>query len=286
MFLGPTGVGKTETARALAEFLFNDENALVRLDMSEYMEKHTVSKMIGSPPGYVGYEEGGQLTDKIRRRPYSVILLDEIEKAHPEVFNILLQILEDGRLTDAKGRVASFKNAILIMTSNIGSEHIAEMSSLGFLGEGKETERQSLKEKVMEALKESFRPEFLNRVDEIIIFNYLGKLEIRKIVELELEKVAGRLKNKKIKIKVSEKAKALLAERGFDPNLGARPLKRVIQREVLNPLSLKIVTGLVKENDEILVDVEEDKIVIRTPYDLIKIKKSKPEAKVGAGRPK
>jgi ATP-dependent Clp protease ATP-binding subunit ClpB len=269
MFLGPTGVGKTETARALAEFLFNDENALVRLDMSEYMEKHTVSKMIGSPPGYVGYEEGGQLTDKIRRRPYSVILLDEIEKAHPDVFNILLQILEDGRLTDAKGRTASFKNTILIMTSNIGSEHIAKMGSLGFLGEESE-ETQNLKEKVMEALKEEFRPEFLNRIDEIIIFNYLRKPEIKKIVDLELKKVASRLQNKNIEIKVTEKAKEFLAEEGFDPNLGARPLKRVIQRLVLDPLSLRIVAGEIKEKERIQVDFQDGKIVFLTSKDLIK----------------
>jgi len=275
MFLGPTGVGKTETARALAEFLFNDENALVRLDMSEYMERHTVSKMIGAPPGYVGYEEGGQLTDKIRRRPYSVVLLDEIEKAHPEVFNILLQILEDGRLTDAKGRVASFKNSILIMTSNIGSEHIAKMGSLGFLDQKEESERKSLKEKVMEALKEEFRPEFLNRIDEIIIFNYLGKPEIKKIVDLELQKVAERLKNKKIEIKVTEGAKELLAEQGFDPNLGARPLKRIIQKLVLDPLSLKIVGGKVLEGEKVMVDLENEKIIFRTPRDLIKVSSQK-----------
>jgi len=280
IFLGPTGVGKTETARALAEFLFNDENALIRLDMSEYMERHTVSKMIGSPPGYVGYEEGGQLTDKIRRRPYSVILLDEIEKAHPDVFNILLQILEDGRLTDAKGRVASFKNAILIMTSNIGSEYIAKMGAMGFLGEKEEGERKNLKEKVIEALKEEFRPEFLNRIDEIIIFNYLRKPEIKKIVDLELEKVANRLKNKNIEIKVTEKAKELLTERGFDPNLGARPLKRVIQKLVLDPLSLRIVADEIKENDKIVVDLEDNKIVFRTPKDLIKTQKEKKGEKV------
>ncbi len=280
MFLGPTGVGKTETARALAGFLFNDENALIRLDMSEYMEKHTVSKMIGSPPGYVGYEEGGQLTEKIRRRPYSVILFDEIEKADPEVFNILLQILEDGRLTDAKGRVASFKNAILIMTSNIGSEYIAKMGSLGFLGEKDESEKRSLKEKVLESLKENFRPEFINRIDEIIIFNYLGKPEIKRIVELELKKVADRLKNKKIGIRVSEKAKELLAERGFDSNLGARPLKRVIQKEVLDPLAVKIVTGLVREGDEVNVDTEDSKIVIRVPNELLKFKKTKKSEKI------
>ncbi len=280
IFLGPTGVGKTETARALAEFLFNDENALIRLDMSEYMERHTVSKMIGSPPGYVGYEEGGQLTDKIRRRPYSVILLDEIEKAHPDVFNILLQILEDGRLTDAKGRVASFKNAILIMTSNIGSEYIAKMGAMGFLGEREEGERKNLKEKVIEALKEEFRPEFLNRIDEIIIFNYLQKPEIKKIVDLELEKVANRLKNKNIEIKVTEKVKELLAEQGFDPNLGARPLKRVIQKLVLDPLSLKIVAGEIKENDKIVVDLEGNQIVFRTPKDLIKTQKERKGEKV------
>ncbi|MFH1656402.1 MAG: AAA family ATPase [Candidatus Nealsonbacteria bacterium] len=273
MFLGPTGVGKTETARALAEFLFNDENALIRLDMSEYMEKHTVSKMIGSPPGYVGYDEGGQLTEKIRRRPYSVILLDEIEKANPDVFNILLQILEDGRLTDAKGRTASFKNAIFIMTSNIGSEYIAQMGSLGFFGEQVNGEKQSLKEKVMDSLKDGFRPELLNRIDEIIIFNYLGKPEIKKIVDLELEKVVQRLKNKNIGIKTSEKAKIILANQGFDQNLGARPLKRVIQREVLDPLSLKIVSGLVKKGDQVIIDADKDKIVIATPFELMKNRK-------------
>ena len=271
MFLGPTGVGKTETARALAEFLFNDENALVRLDMSEYMEEHTVSKMIGSPPGYVGYEEGGQLTEKIRRRPYSVVLLDEIEKAHPKVFNILLQILEDGRLTDAKGRTCSFKNTILIMTSNVGSNIIAQEASLGFLGgDEKISQREALKEKVMTALKENFRPEFLNRIDEIIIFNYLGKPEIKKIVDLELAKVAQRLESKKIEIKVTESAKEFLAEKGFDQNLGARPLKRVIQRQVLDPLSLKIVSGQVREGERVVVDLEADKIIFRTAKDLIK----------------
>jgi len=271
MFLGPTGVGKTETARALAEFLFNDENALVRLDMSVYMERHTVSKMIGSPPGYVGYEEGGQLTEKIRRRPYSVVLLDEVEKAHPEVFNILLQILEDGRLTDAKGRTASFKNAILIMTSNVGSDIIAKESALGFVGGDEEkSARESLREKVMAALKENFRPEFLNRIDEIIIFNYLGRPEIKKIVELELQKVANRLQGKSIEIKVNESAKEFLAERGFDPNLGARPLKRVIQKQVLDPLSLKIVAGEVKEGERVIVDLEAGRIIFRTAKDLIK----------------
>jgi ATP-dependent Clp protease ATP-binding subunit ClpB len=280
MFLGPTGVGKTETARALAEFLFNDENSLIRLDMSEYMEEHTVSKMIGSPPGYVGYEEGGQLTEKIRRRPYSIILFDEIEKANPKVFNILLQILEDGRLTDAKGRTASFKNAILIMTSNVGSEHIAKMGALGFLGEKKEEEKDNLKDKVLNSLRESFRPEFLNRIDEIIIFNYLGKEEISKIVELELKKVSDRLEAKNIVIKVSDAVKLFLAEKGFDQNLGARPLRRVIQREVLNPLSLKIVSGELMEGERVTIDIEGGKVIFKTQNGAIKPEKQKEKVSV------
>lgn len=273
MFLGPTGCGKTHTARALAEFLFNDENALIRLDMSEYMEKHTVSKMIGSPPGYVGYEEGGQLTEKIRRRPYSVVLLDEIEKADPEVFNILLQILEDGRLTDAKGRVASFRNAILIMTSNVGSEYISKMAPMGFLGEKERETHQSLKDKVMEALKEQFRPEFLNRIDETIIFNYLGKEEIKQIVDLELSNVIERLKKKGIKISFHFSAKKLLAEKGFDPNFGARPLKRVIQRLVLDPLALKIVAGQFQEGQQVIVRAERGKIVFNEGREFVMARK-------------
>ncbi len=275
MFLGPTGVGKTETAKALAEFLFNDENALVRLDMSEYMEKHTVSRILGSPPGYVGYEEGGQLTEKIRRRPYSVVLLDEIEKAHPEVFNILLQILEDGRLTDAKGRTASFKNAILIMTSNIGSDVIAKEAALGFSARpDEENGKEKIHDKVMAVLKESFRPEFLNRVDEIVIFNYLGKSEIKKIVDLELQKVDKRLGSKNIRVIVSDPAKELLSRRGFDSNLGARPLRRVIQKLVLDGLALKIVSGEIKEGDSVLVDAENDEIVVKAPVREIKTRKT------------
>jgi len=269
IFLGPTGVGKTETARAVAEFLFNNRNALVRLDMSEYMEKHSVSKMIGSPPGYVGYEEGGQLTDKIRRRPYSVILLDEIEKAHPEVFNILLQILEDGRLTDAKGRVASFKNTIIIMTSNTGSEYISKMGSLGFLEEGEGISKRSLEEKVMEALKEDFRPEFLNRIDEIVIFNYLTEDNISKILDLELKRVSDRLKNKNIAVKFSSDCRKLLLRQGFDHDLGARPLKRMIQKKVLDILAYEIVSGRIGEGAEIMIDAEDDKVIIRKPSDLM-----------------
>jgi len=277
MFLGPTGVGKTETARALAEFLFNSESALIQLDMSEYMERYTVSKIIGSPPGYVGYEEGGQLTEKIRRRPYSVVLLDEIEKANPEVFNILLQILEDGRLTDAKGRTASFKNAILIMTSNVGSEYVTKMGTLGFL-ENK-TEKENLKEKVMESLKDNFRPEFLNRIDEIIIFNYLGKEEIKKIVELELGKVNRRLQAKGGEIRVDEAAKKLLIEKGFDPNLGARPLKRVIQRLILNPLALKIVSGEIKEGETVVAGAKDNEITLKSVQEIIKESSGKSKKK-------
>jgi len=282
LFLGPTGVGKTETARALAEFLFNDEKALVRLDMSEYMERHTVSKMIGSPPGYVGYEEGGQLTEKIRRRPYAVILLDEVEKAHPEVFNILLQIFEDGRLTDSKGRIVSFKNTIIIMTSNVGSDYINKMSAIGFNTREDLAQKESMKEKTMEALKEQFRPEFLNRIDEIIIFNYLRKPEIKKIVELELIKVEKRLKTKNINIRISDKAKELLANKGFDPNLGARPLKRVIQRLILDPLSLKIVTNEIKEGDNIIIDTKDSKIIFEMPTLLMRPQKVSKPAKVNS----
>ena len=275
LFLGPTGVGKTEMAKALAEFLFNDENSLIRMDMSEYMEKHTVSKLIGSPPGYVGYDEGGQLTEQIRRRPYSVVLFDEIEKADYEVFNILLQILEDGRLTDAKGRVASFKNTIVIMTSNAGSQYISQMAPIGFLDDRKRKTQEALKEKVRDALKEQFRPEFLNRIDEIIIFDYLGKKEIRQIVDLELAKVIERLKKKSIKIEFSKKAKELLAEKGFDPNLGARPLKRIIQKLILDPVSLKIVTGSVGEGHQVIVDAEQGKIIFTGGQKFLKTKKAK-----------
>ncbi len=265
LFLGPTGVGKTETARALAEFLFDDEKAMIRLDMSEYMERHTVSKIIGSPPGYVGYEEAGQLTEKVRRRPYSVILLDEVEKAHPEVFNILLQIFEDGRLTDSKGRMVSFKNAIIIMTSNLGSDYINKMSSIGFTTREEIAERESMREKILETLKEQFRPEFINRIDEIIIFNYLKKKEIKEVVDLELAKVEKRLKAKEIIIKISDEAKELLVKEGFDPNLGARPLKRVIQRLILDPLSIKIVTNEISEGSRVLIDEENGKITFEMP---------------------
>jgi len=252
---------------------------MIRVDMSEYMEKFDVSKMIGSPPGYVGYDEGGQLTEKVRRRPYSVILLDEIEKAHPEVFNILLQVLEDGRLTDSKGRVVSFKNTILIMTSNIGSDIIAKEAPLGFIDDGKLSQKEGLKDKIQSALKDKFKPEFINRVDEIVIFDYLGAEEIKQIVDLELNKVQKRLGKKDIKIIVSEKAKQSLARQGFDPNLGARPLKRIIQKLILNPMALKIVTDEIKDGDTISIDADKDDIAIKTISN--SKKKAKP-VKVGA----
>ncbi len=284
LFLGPTGVGKTETARALAEFLFDDEKAMIRLDMSEYMERHTVSKIIGSPPGYVGYEEAGQLTEKVKRRPYSVILLDEIEKAHPDVFNILLQIFEDGRLTDSKGRMVSFKNTIIIMTSNLGSDYINKMSSIGFNTKEEIAERESMKEKILDSLKEQFRPEFLNRIDEIVIFNYLKKEEIKNIVDLELSKVEKRLEAKEIGVKVSEKAKEFLAKEGFDPNLGARPLKRVIQRLILDPLSIKIVTGEITSGNRVLIDEKDGVVVFEVPKLLPRMQNLKELEKMSAKR--
>ena len=245
IFLGPTGVGKTELARALAEFLFDDERAMVRLDMSEYMERHSVARLIGAPPGYVGFEEGGQLTEAIKRRPYSIILLDEIEKAHPDVFNVLLQVLDDGRLTDGQGRTVDFRNTVIIMTSNLGSQAIMEYSG----------DYQKIEEKIREILKQHFRPEFLNRIDEIIIFKPLTKEALLKIVEIQILNLAKRLAEKKLKIKLSERAKELLAEKGYDPVFGARPLKRTIQREIENPLSMKILKGEFSEGNKIFVDV-------------------------------
>jgi len=264
IFMGPTGVGKTELALALAEFMFGNENAIIRLDMSEYMEKHATAKMIGSPPGYVGHDEGGQLTEMVRRRPYSIILLDEIEKAHPEVFNILLQILDRGRLTDAKGRKVDFKNTIIIMTSNIGSEYLQKIAEFGFVKTTNAKKRvQTQKDKVRDALKDHFKPEFLNRLDEIVVFNGLGKKEVEKIVNLQLKEVSRRLENKKIKIFVSAKAKKILAKRGFDPQFGARPLKRVIQRLILDPLAKLMVEEGVKPKDKVKVDAVNKEIKLK-----------------------
>ena len=250
IFMGPTGVGKTELARALAEFLFDDEQAMIRIDMSEFMEKHSVARLIGAPPGYVGYEEGGFLTEAVRRRPYSIILMDEIEKAHPEVFNILLQILDDGRLTDGHGRTVDFKNTVVIMTSNIGSQWITDL---------REKDYEEMRRRVMEAVRAHFKPEFLNRVDELIIFHGLGIEEIKAIVEIQVKKLEQRLLERRIQLKMTEKAKEWLAKEGFDPAYGARPLKRVIQKEIQDKLALKILEGKFKEGDTIAVDVEDKK---------------------------
>jgi len=266
MFLGPTGVGKTELTKALAEFMFNDDKALIRVDMSEYMEKHSVSKMIGSPPGYVGYEEGGSLTEKIRHRPYSVVLFDEIEKAHPEVFNILLQVLDEGRLTDAKGRVVNLRNSVVILTSNVGSEYIHRMERMGFGdGSGEVGEYANLKDKVMESLRERFRPEFLNRLDEIIVFKVLAHEAIKKIVEIQVENVKKRLAEKEIQLHIADEVFAYLAKEGYNPQYGARPLKRLIQNKILTPVATFMISRGVMEggtvsvtmrNNEIAIDVE------------------------------
>ena len=257
LFLGPTGVGKTELTRALAEFLFNSDKSLIRVDMSEYMEKHSVSKMIGSPPGYVGYDEGGGLTELVRHRPYSVILFDEIEKAHPEVFNILLQVLDNGRLTDAKGRTVNFKNCVVIMTSNIGAEHIDRMSSLGFgsgISVSENDKYEQAKGKVMDALKEYFRPEFLNRLDDIVLFNILSKGAVREIVHMQVKLVADRLLEKQITLTLSEAAIEHLAKEGYNPQYGARPLKRLIQAKILTPVANMMVARGVMEGGSVAVD--------------------------------
>jgi ATP-dependent Clp protease ATP-binding subunit ClpB len=245
LFLGPTGVGKTELARALAAFLFDDERAMVRIDMSEYMEKHAVSRLIGAPPGYVGYEEGGQLTEAVRRRPYCVILLDEVEKAHPDVFNVLLQILDDGRLTDGQGRTVGFKNAVVIMTSNVGGQWLAEAKN--------EAEARA---KVMESLRAQFRPEFLNRIDDILIFHRLSAEDIFRVVDIQMEVLAKRLADRKIRLTLTPKAKELLAREGYDPDYGARPLKRAIQKRVVDALAKKVLAGEFREGDALEADAD------------------------------
>jgi ATP-dependent Clp protease ATP-binding subunit ClpB len=269
IFLGPTGVGKTELAKALAAFMFNEDAALVRLDMSEYMEKHSTSKIIGSPPGYVGYEEGGQLTEIVRRKPYCVLLFDEIEKAHPDTFNLLLQILDDGQLTDAKGRKVNFKNTIIIMTSNIGSDFILNAGqtkqAMGFEdGETTPSQEDETRDHVMRLLKDHFRPEFLNRIDDTIVFHGLKQEQIEKIVELQLHIVSTRLKEQRsITITITEAAKKLLADQGYDPAYGARPLKRVIQSLILDPLALKIVSGEIGEDTEVAIGAKGDEITLK-----------------------
>ncbi|HVL92693.1 MAG TPA: AAA family ATPase, partial [Acidimicrobiales bacterium] len=263
IFLGPTGVGKTELAKALAEFLFGDESAIIQLDMSEYMEKHTVSRLVGSPPGYVGYEEGGQLTEAVRRKPFSIVLFDEIEKAHPDVFNTLLQILEDGRLTDAQGRSVDFKNTVLIMTSNLGTADLRK-ASIGFAKTSEAVTYERMKEKVNEALKQHFRPEFLNRIDETIVFHELTKDEVTEIVDLMIRRVREQLEGQGLGLELTQAAKLRLAEKGYDPTLGARPLRRAIQNMIENPLSERILVKDFAAGTTIIADVEDDEIVFRS----------------------
>jgi ATP-dependent Clp protease ATP-binding subunit ClpB len=257
IFLGPTGVGKTELARALAEFLFDDERAMIRLDMSEYMEKHTVARLIGAPPGYIGYDEGGQLTEAVRRRPYAVLLLDEIEKAHPDVFNVLLQLLDDGRLTDGQGRVVDFRNTLVIMTSNLGSHLIA-----GLAEDADEATLARMRRSVLDEVRNHFRPEFLNRVDELILFSRLDRSQLREIVGIQLRSLRDRLAARKLQLDVTDAAVDLLASEGYDPVYGARPLKRLIQRRLQDPIAMAILEGRFREGDTVSVDAEGENFVI------------------------
>jgi ATP-dependent Clp protease ATP-binding subunit ClpC len=263
VFIGPSGVGKTELAKALASFMFGDEEALVRIDMSEYREQHTVSRLFGAPPGYVGYEEGGQLTEAVRRRPYRVILFDEIEKAHPEVWNALLQILDDGRLTDGQGKIVDFRNTVLIMTSNLGTEYINKGGTLGFLAS--DNEERDNHEKIDKALKSTFRPEFINRIDEIIMFSPLSVEQMKDIVDLQMTEVRERLKEHGLSVDITEEARTWLANEGFDPAFGARPLRRALQKYVESPLSVSLLSGEFKDADLVLIDYdkENNKIVFR-----------------------
>ena len=264
IFLGPSGVGKTELTKALAQFMFNDDRALIRVDMSEYMERHSVSKLIGSPPGYVGYDESGQLTEAVRHRPYAVVLFDEIEKAHPEVFNMLLQVIDEGRLTDGKGRVVNFKNTIIILTSNIGSQFVEKMESIGFSNNSDKEDYSNMKDKVMEAMKDHFRPEFINRLDEIIIFDILSPEAIKEIVNLRIKVVKDRLLAKDIDFKISDEALSYLAKEGYNPHYGARPLNRLIQNKILNPVAYYIISNDVKKGDTVFVSVKNNELLIQT----------------------
>jgi ATP-dependent Clp protease ATP-binding subunit ClpB len=260
IFMGPTGVGKTELARALAEFLFDDENAMVRIDMTEYMEKHTVARLIGAPPGYVGYEEGGQLTEAVRRRPYSVVLFDEIEKAHHDVFNVLLQVLDDGRLTDGQGRTVDFTNSVVIMTSNIGSPIIQEFFTSGKLSASDKLEMERL---VQIELKAHFRPEFLNRIDDLIVFHSLTEEQLNQIVEIQLKRLEKRLSQQNLHLELDKSARKLLAKEGYDPQFGARPLKRAIQDRLLDPLALKLLDGEIKPGDNVKVTASDGELVLQ-----------------------
>jgi ATP-dependent Clp protease ATP-binding subunit ClpB len=270
IFLGPTGVGKTELTKALGNFMFNDDKAIIRVDMSEYMERHSMSKLIGSPPGYVGYDESGQLTEAVRHRPYAVVLFDEIEKAHPEVFNLLLQVIDEGRLTDGKGRVVNFKNTIIILTSNIGSQFIEKMESVGFSNNGAMQDYSNMKDKVMEAMKDNFRPEFINRLDEIIVFDILSPSAIEQIVKLRIEVVRERLHAKGIGLEISSDALAYLGKEGYDPHYGARPLNRLIQNKILNPVASFIISNGIKKGSTVYVGVKNNEIVIDTKKSKIK----------------
>jgi ATP-dependent Clp protease ATP-binding subunit ClpC len=263
IFLGPTGVGKTELARALAEAMFGDEDAMIRIDMSEYMEKHSTSRLVGSPPGYVGYEEGGQLTEKVRRKPYSVVLFDEIEKAHPEVFNILLQVLEDGRLTDGKGRTVDFRNTIIIMTSNVGASTIRKNARMGFtVGDPVKDEYEQMKSNVMDELKKTFRPEFLNRIDDVIVFHPLREEHLEQIVSLMVEELRKRLKEQQIDFTLTDAAKKHLAKEGFDPQYGARPLRRAIQKQIEDRLSEELLSGKIQRGDSVVIDLKDGELVV------------------------
>lgn len=265
IFLGPTGVGKTELARALAEAMFGDENAVIRIDMSEYMEKHSTSRLVGAPPGYVGYDEGGQLTEKVRRKPYSVVLLDEIEKAHPEVFNVLLQVLEDGRLTDSKGRTVDFRNTLIIMTSNVGADQIKRNSTLGFTAaQDGGRDYQNMKDKVLAELKKSFRPEFLNRIDETIVFHPLEEKHIAQIVTLMADELRKRLKEQEIQFELTEAAASFLAKEGFDPQYGARPLRRAIQKHIEDRLSEELLIGKISKGHSLVIDEKDGELVVST----------------------
>jgi ATP-dependent Clp protease ATP-binding subunit ClpB len=254
LFLGPTGVGKTELAKALADYLFDDERAVVRVDMSEYQERHSVSRLVGAPPGYVGYDEGGQLTEAVRRRPYSVVLLDEMEKAHADVFNVLLQLLDDGRLTDGQGRTVDFRNSIVIMTSNLGSAVFNDPSM----------DRDKQRQAVLDDVRGFFRPEFVNRIDEIVVFEPLGREEIAQIVDIQLRSLLRRLEERHLMVELSDAARAYLADKGYDPAFGARPLQRVIQREIQDPLALQLLSGQIRDGETITVDAGDDGLVFRS----------------------